>query len=320
MSDLSDSIANINGEHREALMWFKDKAGEVVPWKEIAKHAETGPRLANLAKGIYKPAYMDLALSVKQLITSPYADSQTDFRPDGSWSSLYFQEGHNPQDRDLHATNRGLVKCMEQAVPVGVLYQTASGRGAEYRVLGLARVVDWEDGFFALEGYSVDGDLKLRQHTSGPAEILTRERAKIDAQGDFRLDEIEDVRKRAIAQVVVRRGQAGFRDALLEAYRGKCAITGCDAVEALEAAHITPYLGQTSNNAQNGILLRADIHTLFDLGLLVIDPETFLVKVSVRLKNSVYGDLDGKAIWLPEDQNAHPSAEALKSHTQWASI
>jgi putative restriction endonuclease len=56
-----------------------------------------------------------------------------------------------------------------------------------------------------------------------------------------------------LAEVVRRRGQAKFRKALLAAYREKCAITGCYAVEALEAALISPYRGDYSDHLQNGL-------------------------------------------------------------------
>jgi hypothetical protein len=55
-------------------------------------------------------------------------------------------------------------------------------------------------------------------------------------------------------------------------YQGRCAVTSCDAGAALEGAHLRPYRGPESNDVTNGLLLRADIHTLFDLRLLAPDP------------------------------------------------
>lgn len=55
---------------------------------------------------------------------------------------------------------------------------------------------------------------------------------------------------------------------VLDAYGGQCAITGSDAGPALEAAHPRPYRGVDSNVISDGLPLRGDIHTLFDLGLL----------------------------------------------------
>ena len=80
-----------------------------------------------------------------------------------------------------------------------------------------------------------------------------------------------DGRERAIGAIVRRRGQPAFRRALLEAYHERCAVTGCDAPEALEAAHVVPYRGVATNHPANGLLLRADLHALFDLGLIAVD-------------------------------------------------
>ncbi|HUZ56031.1 MAG TPA: HNH endonuclease [Streptosporangiaceae bacterium] len=56
--------------------------------------------------------------------------------------------------------------------------------------------------------------------------------------------------------------------ALMAAYSGRCAVTGCTVQAVLEAAHLRPYRGPDSNVTGNGLLLRADIHTLLDLQLL----------------------------------------------------
>lgn len=69
-------------------------------------------------------------------------------------------------------------------------------------------------------------------------ETLPNDEVSFDPKED------DDQRVRAIAEVVRRRGQTKFRRQLLEAYSNTCAVTGCDAFEALEAAHITPYLGE----------------------------------------------------------------------------
>ncbi len=86
----------------------------------------------------------------------------------------------------------------------------------------------------------------------------------------FRPINISDARTKIARQITAKRGQKSFRDKLLKAYEYKCAVTGCDVVATLEACHIMPYNGDHTNHIQNGILLRSDIHVLFDLGLLTI--------------------------------------------------
>lgn len=69
-----------------------------------------------------------------------------------------------------------------------------------------------------------------------------------------------------------REGQAKFREALLQAFQNRCAVTGSTVTELLEAAHIEPYSEGQDHRLSNGLILRTDIHTLFDKGLLAINP------------------------------------------------
>jgi predicted restriction endonuclease len=82
----------------------------------------------------------------------------------------------------------------------------------------------------------------------------------------------------------------------------------------LEAAHITPYLGPQTNDVSNGLLLRADIHTLFDLGLLSVDSTNYRILVSKVLDGTEYQSLAGKDLLLPGAISKRPSTKALKEH------
>lgn len=144
--------------------------------------------------------------------------------------------------------------------------------------------------------------------------------ASTNGPDDFKPEDGDDTRQRQIAEVVRRRGQKKFRDALIAAYDRKCVITGCDAIEALEAAYISPYRGEHSNHPQNGLLLRADLLSLFDLGLIAIDPISMKVVVSSQLIDTHYGDLEGHTISRPRGQTLGPSPGALKEHLKWSGI
>lgn len=126
-----------------------------------------------------------------------------------------------------------------------------------------------------------------------------------------------DARKRIIKEVVARQGQAQFRDALIRAYDGRCAVTGCDSPYALEAAHIRPYLGEHTNVVTNGLLLRADIHGLFDLGLLAVNPATCTVVISDWLSGEHYKSLHGRLLNLPANPVLHPSPALLTERWTW---
>jgi hypothetical protein len=314
MSELDAALLKATGEHAAGLRWFRDQTGRILSWSEIQAHAETGARLVNQAKGIYKPHYTEYALSVRQTLKSPYADKEVQRRSNGSWVYPYFQENHDPAKRDNEATNRGLMNCMSDGVPVGVLLQSKPKPGVEYEVLGLAVVSEWKDGYFILEGFSGEGTVQ-----SGDA-AHDRATASISVAEDFNPSDPIDQRQKAIAAIVRRRGQARFRQALLAAYRSRCAISGCDAVEALEAAHIAPYRGDYTDHVQNGLLLRADLHSLFDLGLVSINPSTMTVVIAAELVGTSYGGLAGIECNMPGDPNHKPSTNALGKHLQWSGI
>ena len=131
----------------------------------------------------------------------------------------------------------------------------------------------------------------------------------------FNPENLTDARERTNRAIVQRQGQSKFRSELLKAYGGQCAITDCDAEAALEAAHIFPYRGNDTNHVKNGLLLRADIHTLFDLNLISIEPNTSKVVVSSSLLNTCYKELNGKPLKSPKDY-ASPSPEAIARHYQ----
>lgn len=137
-------------------------------------------------------------------------------------------------------------------------------------------------------------------------ELPTFTSEQADDRG-FDPDSVDDDRKRALRAIRVRRGQPAFRAALLKAYEGRCAITGCAVEDVLEAAHITPYLGNLTNRVSNGLLLRTDLHTLFDCGLLAIEPKTRTVIIANPLKESSYAKMAGKVLRPPKNASSSPS-------------
>lgn len=134
-------------------------------------------------------------------------------------------------------------------------------------------------------------------------------------QGDdaaFDPDSVTDERERNLRAIRIRRGQVAFRAALLDAYAGRCAVTGCAVADVLEAAHITPHMGPLTNHISNGLLLRADIHTLFDCWLLAIHPETRYVVIAETLKGSSYARIEDKPLRSTTREATGPSKKALQ--------
>jgi hypothetical protein len=106
-----------------------------------------------------------------------------------------------------------------------------------------------------------------------------------------------------------RRGQSKFREALLNAFDGKCCVTGSSVVSVLEAAHIAPHSEETDYSVANGLLLRADVHTLYDLHLLSIDPFG-MVHLSDDLWGSEYEKYDGQSAlsYIPTEMKENLSS------------
>ncbi len=124
-------------------------------------------------------------------------------------------------------------------------------------------------------------------------EKKTRQIAELNSISDDPFDPANTARieeTTALRGVVVRQFQAVFRRNLLSSRPHKCAITSTTELSVLEAAHIVPYATghPARDRPENGLLLRRDIHRLFDDGLISIDPETRKVCVAQRLTDPGY--------------------------------
>lgn len=128
-------------------------------------------------------------------------------------------------------------------------------------------------------------------------------------EGDF-TPSMVDQREKVFRAIRARRGQKKFRNEILKRFGVKCIISGCRVQELLEAAHILPYRGEEYNHPMNGLLLRADLHTLFDLSLIKIEPETFKVWVNDSIQDPSYSQFRGKVLTFTK--NNRPSKEALQ--------
>ncbi|WP_454758512.1 HNH endonuclease [Caulobacter segnis] len=285
----------LSPEHRSALDWFDQHAGDTVAWSELNRSEQ---RLAIMPKGIYRPAGWPYSLSIKIIPNGAYPDEAPQ-RRNGVVTFRYHQETPKAQDPISYFTNEGLNACLRDGIPVGVIRRAKPKPNPLYEVLGLGRVTDWSEGFFTIELLE-------------PGQSA-RSSEPIDLSG---VDEtpavsMEDARTKIAQAIVRRRGQAKFRAALMRAYGGQCVVSGCTVAAVLEAAHIKPYLGDHSNVVQNGLLLRGDLHTLFDLKLLQIDPKTRTVVLSQTLEGTEYWAFHGRALTPPERPSDAPAQDCL---------
>ena len=117
-----------------------------------------------------------------------------------------------------------------------------------------------------------------------------------------------------------RLGQGTFRVAVLDAYGRACAVTGEHSLPALDAAHIQPFAERGPHVVSNGLLLRADLHRLFDTGYVTVTPDRRF-EVSPRLRADYrngrsYYPLHGAEVRVPADTRARPDPEFLRYHNE----
>jgi hypothetical protein len=164
------------------------------------------------------------------------------------------------------------------------------------------------DGEHLSVGLLASSDLRFTQDAEERAA-----RAEFDDQisNDPPISD-EDARRRVQREIFARQGQSDFRGSLIRAYRGQCAVTGCTVIPVLEAAHLRPYRGVHTNLVSNGLLLRADIHTLLDYKLLAPEPGTRVVVISKHLAGTQYDEFYGRRIAEPTAATERPAGPVLE--------
>ena len=136
----------------------------------------------------------------------------------------------------------------------------------------------------------------------------------------WNVDRIEDARERYGKELLVRPrlGQGLFSVEVRQAYEGACAVTEEHSLPALEAAHIVPYGRGGQHRIDNGLLLRSDLHRLFDRGYVTVTPD-YEFQVGDRLRAEYhngrsYYDLHGKKIHYPSRADWRPNRDFLEWH------
>jgi putative restriction endonuclease len=118
-----------------------------------------------------------------------------------------------------------------------------------------------------------------------------------------------------------RLGQGAFRVLVIDAYQRRCAVTGEKTLPVLEAAHIKPYANQGPHQVSNGILLRSDLHKLFDVGYVTVTPDLTL-EVSPRLREEWHNGREyyahhGQPLsFMPTEASNRPRVEYLRWHNE----
>ena len=150
-------------------------------------------------------------------------------------------------------------------------------------------------------------------------EVAARLPAGMSADGP---DELRQITGGYGDPALVRRriGQGTFRVAITETYQRQCAVTRERALPAHEAAHIRPFADVQTHYLKNGLLLRSDVHRLFDAGYITVTPDLH-VEASARMRGDFndgenYMKLHGTSIWVPSRPEWQPDPEALRWHNE----
>ena len=140
--------------------------------------------------------------------------------------------------------------------------------------------------------------------------ILQAQPAVVDA---FRPSRVRSEIRRVLRYTRQRLGQPQFRSSLRQRYGDRCMVSGFEIMVAVDAAHIMPYDGVETNHVTNGVLLRTDIHTLFDANLIrfQITDEQVVVEIDQSLADSDYYQYDGQVLILGESAEGPSHAAVL---------
>lgn len=104
---------------------------------------------------------------------------------------------------------------------------------------------------------------------------------------------------------------------MLDRFGEACAFTGPQPPGALQAAHLYLYSANPEHDLRGGLLLRCDLHALFDRWLITVDPSTWSIQISPELKRYPgLADLDGRTVQLPED--LRPRLKYIQEHATLA--
>ena len=274
-------IANLDARFVGAIPWSEISAGVTVANETVL--------LCGRARGIFRPRQMQRGvISIKTTIPREgrlrrYEDIASD---EGYF--VYKFMGDDPTNPD----NRALREAWEDKSPLIYFHGIAPGL---YQAIWPIYITHW-DGV-AMSVQAVPGE-------------------RIGTGGE--MPESEDLRRYSVMEAKRRLHQAVFREVVLQAYEGRCALTGLPERRLLHAAHILPDRDRRGQPVvSNGIAMSVLHHTAFDLHLLGIDPD-FRIHVNRGLLEIHDGPtlqavqaLDGQCLRLPGIASAHPSRDFL---------
>lgn len=170
---------------------------------------------------------------------------------------------------------------------------------------------DWSPNIVSFKTYSTDDFEGLKLWEAVQDGLEGRKAGRLRSPSD---------RYGQPAIVRPRLGQGAFRALVTDAYRRRCAITGEKTLPALDAAHIWSFNEGGPHEGSNGLLLRKDVHSLFDAGYITVSDD-LRVNVSSKIREKFengkeYYALHGKIIQTPEREDCRPNIDYLRRHNE----
>ncbi|HUP49741.1 MAG TPA: HNH endonuclease [Thermoanaerobaculia bacterium] len=271
-----------------------------VPAAELSRFESAGRRIfLKGQQGIFKPAELSEPLSITSTIDSPYND-----RPQGSRVLYDFLPPSRQHDND------GLQRCAEAELPLIYLLQVKR-RPPEYVVFAPVYVVGWDE---SERRFLVDLSEQKPGQAVSPAPG-TRQLALPVLPTPSSPSEIGELARRyAVATVQRRLHEARFRNAILEAYRERCAVCGLRIRALLDAAHLVPLADPPAPEivVREGVALCAIHHRAFEAGILTWN-DNYVVRIELPERRAPgEGERDlllayaGKPLTLPADREHWP--------------
>ncbi len=185
--------------------------------------------------------------------------------------------------------------------------------------------LDEDEWFDPPSNWPVTGIQQGKRYTSDDPMAASLVEAALLSESAVALETRElsddDARYGSAYLTRARLGQGAFKTLVLQAYNSHCAMTGEKTLPVLEAAHIRQYAEGGPHRTSNGLLLRSDLHTLFDAGYMTVTPD-YHIEVSPRIREEFnngkeYYALHGRSlVTLPDNPTERPSREFLDWHNQ----
>lgn len=263
-------------------------------WADLSNFTFHGTRVPLVGpQGIFKPAVLDLPISILTAYRSPGRDRPYDDEEDESGFIYYRYRGTNPQ----HHENVALREVRDRSIPLVYFQGVAKGRYAASAV------------------YIIDD--KPEELTIVAAR-MPLENVAIESIDALALD--PTTRRHYLAIVQQRTGQARFRETVLNVYGSRCTLCQLRHRQLLDAAHIVSYGEGGTHNITNGMSMCKIHHAAYDSNIVGIRPDGVAqVRQDVldeedgpMLQHGLQG-LHGAKLYLPRSRAQRPAPEALES-------